>query len=161
TGGNFVAGSSGTLSLAGAYTITGTLSGSGAGAIQFSGNLTTGAAGATLDFSTGVLHWIGGRIDGTAAGLTNAGILTFARGPSGDGLFGVVNNSGTIIQTGTGTVGVDISATVKNLAGGVYDFQGDGTLDTGPNARPATTFNLGTLRKSDGTGTSTVTGGAF
>lgn len=75
-----------------------------------------------------------------------------------------LTNVGTITQLGSANVGfqgytysgVPRDAVINNLAGGVYDLQGDGNLLRGAGGYTGIINNAGTFRKSGGTGTSTV-----
>src|SRR5262249_48138359 len=103
-------------------TYTGAYTGSGQGTVQLTNlNLNVGVTGATFNFPAGMFQWTGGEIFGGAAGLNNTGFITLA-GTATKTLSGVLNNAGTIPHTGTGNLAV---GTLNNLAGGVYDLQGD------------------------------------
>ena len=65
-----------------------------------------------------------------------------------------VSTAGTIAETGTGLV--QLEADDQQPGGGLIDLQSDGGID----GNAGTLNNAGTLRKSGGTGTSTVGTGA-
>jgi hypothetical protein len=65
---------------------------------------------------------------------------------------GMLNNAGTIIQSGTGNV--DLGVTLNNYANGRYDFQADSGIG---GLSPGGIFtNAGTVTKTAGTGTSRI-----
>src|SRR5262249_13846569 len=112
-------------------------------------------AGGTFDFSPGLFQWLAGRIDGGAAGLTNRGTITLA-GPSEMDLFGTLNNVGTMIHAGIGNLAIQIGATLTNQPGAGYELQADQSVTGG-----GTFINRGTLRKSGGAGTSSMSPHVF
>ena len=140
---------------------TGTYTGSGAGQIQLSGGaITIGSGGATFNFPSGLFQWTAGDIDYSGGGvLTNIGVITAA--PSSGAtvriVSGILDNKGTINQSGAGTFVLFGAGggEVENEAGAVYDFQSDGTpFVEGPGG--GTIVNAGTIEKTGGTGTTTV-----
>ena len=148
TGGTFTAGPGATLSLTDSHTFTGTYTGSGQGTVLLAGNgFGVGSSPAIFNFSGSLLQWQSGRINGGTAGLTNAGTMTLVPGGGNTIFLGRIDNAGTFIQSGV--VPLDIEGTtVTNLAGAVFDFQGDGTMFgivAGDHF-----INRGTLRKSVG-----------
>src|SRR5262249_33013328 len=66
---------------------------------------------------------------------------------------GVFDNRGTVVQNGTGNLGIWSGFTFINRAGALYDIQSDVSVVDAGGGTPAFT-NLGTLRKSAGSGTS-------
>ncbi len=85
--------------VAGDGTITGTMTGSGAGTVQLSQAVTIGTAGATLDFPGNLFQWAGGATTVSAGGtLTNQAGATLTIAASVR-LLGTLNNDGTIDQT--------------------------------------------------------------
>jgi hypothetical protein len=86
--------------------------------------------------------------------LTNSGILTIGSASTltVTGVHNLVNNK-SIIQTGTGTLALNNNATLNNTTKGTYDIQSNsGITQSGGGS----IVNAGTLKKSKGTGTSTI-----
>ena len=160
-GGIMNAAAGATLVLAGDFIhpsiMSGAFTGSGAGIVEFSGReLRSGAAGTTLNFTPGLFQWTAvGKSTMTGADLTNLGSITLA----GAGIEKISNtffNAGTILHVGIGNLDLDFGAIVTNQVGAVYDFQADqSVVDNG------TFINRGTLRKSGGTGTSSLSPHTF
>jgi hypothetical protein len=101
---------------------------------------------------TGTSQWTAGAMLGN---IINSGTLMLS---GADGLTGgsILNNAGTITQTGTGLFTLD-SSTLNNLAGAVYDFQGDGGWQGGFYAgHDGYVNNSGMIRKSAGAGTTSI-----
>ena len=125
----------------------------------FRSGLGLNVAGATFNFPAGLFQWLGGTLDGGAAGFNNTGFITLA-GADFKGLGGVLNNAGTIVHAGTGNLTlVTANGVLNNLPGGLYDLQGD--VNFSGNAFISTFNNAGTLRKSAGAGISTNIGVDF
>ena len=129
--------------------MSGTFTGSGAGIVRLRGiyNQPTGSTSATLNFPPGMLHWEGAD---EPIFVTNIGFMTVDGGLT----FYNFSNRGTMIITNTATPLTALS--IQNS--GLIDFQGDASLlpysQNGGNA--GLLVNSGTIRKSAGTGTSTV-----
>ena len=162
TGGGVFDAAAGTiLDLAGDFIhptiVSGAFTGSGAGIVRFRGReLRSGAAGTTFNFTPGLFQWTAvGQSTMTGADLTNLGSITLA----GAGIEQISNtffNAGTILHVGIGNLDLDFGAIVTNQVGAVYDFQADqSVVDSG------TFINRGTLRKSGGTGTSSMSPHVF
>src|SRR5579875_1434759 len=149
----------GNLVLGGPSTIDGTL------AIS-SGYLELASDGVVLQ---GATQWTGGGINLDGHTLTNTGTVTLTvNGGSSVPLFGnadftnfshsgqggMLANSGTIIQQGTGVLTMYDGVGLNNLPTGRYDFAGDGSIVLG-NFSPAIA-NTGTIIKTSGSGTSTI-----
>lgn len=121
------------------------------------GSLQTGGAPAQLAID-GLWNWTAGSVTsnmtvtiGPSATLAMSGsqAKTLAGGPT------VLTNNGTITLTGTENLYVENNAVLTNAAGGTFDLQADvGIVQAG--AGTSVVNNAGTLRKSAGTGTSTV-----
>ncbi len=163
TGATFTLSQGGAAVLDGFGTLTGTYTGSGQGTVGLDGGgLTIGNAGATFNFPAGLFQWTGGQIAGqtTQAVLANPAALTLA-GSGQKTLNGVVlNNTGTITQQDTGLLSITLA--LNNQAGAMYDIQSDGSF-VGPDGRRGHPVdnafnNLGTLKKSGGTGLSQILG---
>jgi RHS repeat-associated protein len=129
---------------------------------QIDGGSLTLATGAEIDAfgtmsitDTANFDWQGGTL--FTQGLTNAGVITIAPTTSVR-LAGLLTNNGTIIQAGDGTLTFDGSTEILNNPGALYDIQGDGGIASSGFTGGFAPFiqNNGTLRKSTGTGTSTV-----
>ena len=125
----------------------GTYSGTGGGAVQINGGqIQSAAPGATFNFSGNLFQWNGGAI---VAGqpFTNTGTMTLAGSgikQIGGNLF---HNAGTMIQTGTGNLQPSF---MTNDANATYDLRSDAAITGGQFE------NLGTFKKSAGTGTSVM-----
>jgi len=134
---------------------TGTYAGSGAGTIrQNSGTLNIATAGATFNFSGNTFQWTGGNINGPGV-LTNIGTFNISSANPKNLVSDTLRNSGTVNWTGTGSFNLSTSSVFNNLVNGVFDMQSDATLGTGFGST-GDFNNAGTLRKSAGTGTSTI-----
>jgi hypothetical protein len=177
TGGGSFAGTStlvGTVYLdSETYTLADGVSFGGSGALQLNGatvsvggvvtvaslNMAGGTLGGTGTLGAGSqVTWADGAVSGT---LTNAGTLTVTTGTSTKTLAGTLTNTGTVAVTGgsaifPGSNGV----TINNQAGAVFDFQANAGLESripdGPAASGLSFNNAGTLKKSAGTGTTTI-----
>ena len=153
----------GVLDLTGGQTITysGTLTGSGSGTVQLnSGTFVVGIGGVTLNFPGSMFQWTGGEIDGAGGLLTNQGTMNLA-GPNEKQIYadGTLDNFGTIIQTGAGDFGLhsdnQAPTTLNNEPAGLYLIESDAGVNNeglGDNI----ISNMGTIRKTAGTGTSTL-----
>ncbi len=167
-GGTYNAAAGATLDLTGGQnlTISGTLTDSGAKGgtvVLSSGDLAVDPVnGATFAFDPGVFQWTGGTISVPfqGAALTNTGDITLANNGlvtlNGDGTF---INAGTIEQTGPGDLnmqsfGINNLTTFINQAGATYNIQADSGISS--NSGGGTFINQGTLQKSSGSNTSTV-----
>jgi RHS repeat-associated protein len=146
TGGTFTVSPGAVLNLYAASTPTlgGAYSGSGGGEVRI-GGFSTAVPGATFTFPAGMLHWVGGAVSATATRpFVNAGTLTLSTAATKT-LSGQLDNQGAIVH-----VQGDLdSATVNNLPGAIYDFQGDALITTS-----SYFYNQGTLKKSGGAGVS-------
>ncbi len=167
TGGIFsVSGSSSTLVLGVTdkpLTLSGTYTGTGAGtvAIAADNSLIFGNTGATFNFPGSMLQWTAGGIEDISGGdLTNLGTITFAG--TAAKFFGkgsTLENKGTIIQTGTGDLELsnsnpDFPTTLQNDAGALYEIEGDSSIVT--NGQMVAIDNAGIIKKTGGSGTSTI-----
>ena len=142
----------------------------GAGALAFTGGTVnmnipfsptvpvTLSGGAVLnltgDNSFAVLDWFGGTLGGSGTTTIAAGgTLTM----SGSGIKILANrtlsNSGTIVQTGSGSLYANGGTNIlNNQLGATYDLQGDAGMTY--SAGPGTFNNAGLFKKSAGSGTS-------
>lgn len=141
--------------------------GTGTGTVRLSGGLMDGTQRSyvqdpqpcTLAFTGNVFQWTGGTMGGYQNGdiFNNTGVVNIA-GSAAKETDAVFTNKGTMIQTGT--VGLNIGdnnsgGSLTNTAGAVYDLRTDAGIGQG--GYPFN--NLGLLKKSAGTGTSTLTVG--
>ena len=170
TGATFDVAQGATINLTGGTsgnTFAGTYTGSGAGNIILaSGQINIGAGGATFDFPAGMFQWTGGVINLAGNTLTNDGTLTldtsanvalFGSGPGGSSPVGALINSGTIVQSGAGSLVLgEFSeiAQLNNEAGASYDFTNDGGIQD--SNVPGIVNNAGLIEKTAGAGTSTI-----
>ena len=157
SGGTFNASTGGVVEISGAYSMEGAFTGSGDSHVELTGSLTTNGTATTFSFPTGMFQWTGGVLGGGGGGLTNNGSITVAPTTSAR-LTGLLTNNGTIIQSGDGKLQFDGSTQLLNSATGVYDFQGNGDIERSDFGGGFGPFfqNNGTLRKSSGTGISTI-----
>ncbi|MGA3268671.1 MAG: hypothetical protein ABSE16_17855 [Verrucomicrobiota bacterium] len=123
-------------------------------------NLTlSGAMLLSTNTVTGNFNWSAGML---SAPLTIApnGLLTLVGGAT-HYLQNALTNAGTVVMTNSGSLvvsyssGVGYFGLIENLPGALWDIQNDQTIS--PNyLGPAYFQNAGTVRKSGGTGTTTV-----
>ena len=111
------------------------------------GNGAVSVAGSGSQFSGGTL----------SGNVTNAGTLTVS-GTATDFLCGTLTNTGTIAVTGAGLIYAYAHDTsIINQAGATFDFQADASLSNAYGLYTGVSFtNSGTLQKSAGTGTSSI-----
>jgi len=132
--------------LTGSYVVNGVL------------NTSAGTVAATLLVAGGVFNWSGGTIGGPLTVASN-GVFNIS-GSSAKFIRNAVTNGGTTTWSGTGTLEVDYSTGnnwfghLENLPGALWDIQTDEPLRSGFGSESLR--NTGTLRKSAGTGTSTL-----
>ncbi len=143
---------------------SGTLTGSGGGTVQVGdGRLYVGSGGLTLNFAGSMFQWTSGQMDVGNGNVTNLGTMTIS-GPVDFYNDGVLDNFGTIIQTGTGNLQLatdgTFPTTLKNEAGAHYLLEGNGGLtefsDSGSVSGQTALYNAGIIRKTAGTGTSFI-----
>ena len=95
------------------------------------GRLYVGNGGLTLNFAGSMFQWTSGQMDLGNGNLTNLGTMTIT-GPVDFYNDGILDNFGTIIQTGDGNLqlGTDgtFPSTLMNEAGADYLLEGDGGL---------------------------------
>ena len=119
-------------------TMTGTYTGSGGGTVGLAGGaIAIGAGGATFDFPSGMFQWSAGSIDGPGVLAVSAGSAMTIAGNGEQVLSAaVLNNSGTIVDSGNNTLFFENSSTVNNLSGGAVDVTSTADLDnySGTNA---------------------------
>ena len=111
-----------------------------------------GGNGTTLNL--GSFLWTNGYISGTG-GLTNQSSQFTISGNGGQELNGTLTNSGTITETTSGVLTMyGNGATLNNLAGAVYNLQGNAQIQQGYSY--STINNAGLFLKSSGTGTAYI-----
>jgi hypothetical protein len=105
----------------------------------------------------GTLNWTGGMMAGN--GITKVqtnGVLTIS-GPTEKQLNRRLDNFGTVTWTGERITGDNYPA-FNNQAGALFDIQTDNTIFASYSATVGALNNLGTVRKSAGTGATTFYG---
>lgn len=130
---------------------SGPYTGSGAGAFQVKGNyFNTVAPGATFNFAGDLFQWSGGTI-GSGPGLVNNGTMNLV-GSAAKQIDGqAFHNAGLMTQSGTGNLQFGTNSFMFNDANGTYDIRSDAGFNPGGRFD-----NLGTFKKSAGTGTSSI-----
>ncbi len=144
------------VSANGTNIFTGTYTGSGAGNVVLSqGNINSNnMTPLILDFPGSFFQWTGGTIGGYQGGdlVTNNGVINVVANNTPTTLATFTNN-GTMIETGTGEFDIgnyNSGGSFTNASGAVYDLASDAGI--GETGYPFT--NVGLLKKSAGTGTS-------
>ena len=137
---------------------TGTYTGSGAGTIALnSGRFAAGIGGATIDFPGTMFQWTGGIMDVGLGDLTSRGTINVA-GPNDKFLTngGTLDDFGTIVQSGAGAIRPEgLATTLKIEPAASYLIESDSGADQ-TNIGLAAIDNAGTIKKTAGTGTSTI-----
>jgi RHS repeat-associated protein len=166
----FNVGQGAVVDLTGGNTVTygGTLTGSGAGTVQLSGGTFypaagsgggPGGAGVTLNFPGSMFQWTGGAMELSVGDVTNEGTINLS-GSNQTQIYadGTLYDEGTIIQTGAGDFGLhsdNITPTTLWIEpGGSYVLESDAGINDLYNTNAI--VNEGTIQKTDGTGTSTI-----
>ena len=139
----------------------GILTGSGSGTVEFNGNgIYPVLGGVTLDFPGNLFQWTNGGFFAALGDVTNLGTVNLV-GPNDKGMYedSTFYNYGKIVQTGTGNIDLhsdSVTPTVlMNEAGATYLIESDGGIDN-YNGGTTALVNDGTIRKTAGTGTSTL-----
>ncbi len=152
--GNFTVGAGAALNVTGGQSPSwaGLMTGQGAGAVMLDSGVVN-LNSAQLDFPGGLFQWTGGTLSGAASNLSvinlsGASTSTLQRNTQ-------IFNSGLVRHTGLGGLDLRLSSVFANLPGGMYDFENDGGVFT-DDSTPQNFYNYGTLRKSAGTNTSTI-----
>ena len=146
------------INLNGGETISGTVTGSGGGSISLNGSINIGLGGMTLNFPGNMFQWTAGAMYAALGNVTNQGTIILD-GSSDLGFFedATFYNYGTMIQTGSGNLDLhsdDISpTTLINETGAYYLFDSNSGIDNYYGGQVAVA-NMGTIRKTAGTGTS-------
>jgi uncharacterized repeat protein (TIGR03803 family) len=162
TGGTFNVSNGATLNLTGGAKVayTGAYTGTGLGTVALSaGTLIVGTGGASFNMAGNLFQWTGGTIDVTQGTFTNEGTITYA-GAHNVVLAGVgtmINNQ-QFIQTSTGKLMLENGTVLENATTGTYLIESNGGVGE---SGGGILVNVGTLEKSQGTGTSTIASSAL
>jgi hypothetical protein len=157
---NVGAGANVDLTSNGSLTYSGLLTGSGAGAVHFSGGgtINVGLGGLTLNFAGSMFQWTGGILNTRFGNVTNLGTMNLSS--TGGKIIsndGTLDNFGTIIQSGTNlslhSDNVVGPTTLLIEPGAAYLLQSDTGIDNQAGGFTAL-INHGLIRKTAGTGTS-------
>jgi hypothetical protein len=146
--GSSITGAGRLVMAAGNFSITGVLTGD---SLQFTGGAMLGGGGTV----NGTLHWTASTMRGGTLNIGAPGrlLLEGADAKALDLGF-TLNNAGTIIWSGPGTLQINNGADILNS--GLFDIQGDFTADyLNSGTRPAI-HNTGTVRKSAGVGSAVL-----
>jgi hypothetical protein len=123
------------------------------------GTYAVAPGGATFNLPASMLQWTGGTIDVSNGDFTNAGQLTL--NTTFVGVTPTLSGPGRLINTGTITESnadlvLDNGTTLDNAAHGTCFLQANHSILPGTHGGPDTFLNAGLLRKSTGTGTSSI-----
>jgi RHS repeat-associated protein/uncharacterized repeat protein (TIGR01451 family) len=161
-GGTIVVAQGAVLDLTGGQTVTyaGTFTGSGQGTVALAdGTLNVGLGGATFNFPGAMFQWTGGSMELSAGDVTNLGTINLS-GSEETQIYadGTLYDYGTIVQTGTGNFGLHSDnitpTTLKIEPGGSYLLESDAGIN---NLFYTNVIdNAGTIKKTGGSGTSTL-----
>jgi hypothetical protein len=156
-----VGGSSGTQRLTNSTTANMlTLNGPGLiaadGVLGMTAGTVTGPGELTVQ---GRFLWNGGTLSGLGRTVVSANGSLEIGGAAAKTLSGrALVNSGRITWTGTGNIAFGVGV-ITNEVTGVFELQNNESIsDSDGTGTPADLYNFGTVRKTTGTGTSTVTG---
>jgi uncharacterized repeat protein (TIGR03803 family) len=119
------------------------------------GSGTFGSSGA-VTISGSASQWTAGQIVVGSGGFTNNGTLT-ADATGGNLVLtgaGTLSNTGTITEAGTNSLVLENGATLSNGAGATFDLTNNASISQ---SGGGTFTSAGTLEKTGGTGTSTIT----
>jgi len=139
--------------------VSGSLTGSGAGTVQFVGGLDVGLdiglGGLTLNFPGSMFQWASGTITTLSGNMTNLGTVHIVGGVLflGDG---VLDNFGTIVQNSGGLEMHSDNVTPTTLLiekGASYVIASNSYISSN---QDDAIINAGTISKTAGTGTSTI-----
>jgi flagellar hook assembly protein FlgD len=100
----------------------------------------------------GPLNWSGGIITGNGS-ITAANSLNISEDAIKTLESTTLFNQGTATWTGSGTIALNNNAILENQPGGIFDIQTDATMS---GANPGSFNNSGTVTKSAGAGTATL-----
>jgi RHS repeat-associated protein len=141
-------------------TYGGTLTGSGDGSVQLSGGIAYIAlGGVTLNFPGSMFQWTGGFINSALGDLTNLGTMNLA-GSDQKSFYagGTLDNHGTITQIGSGDLDLPndgpSTTTLTLEPGALYQIEADSGITT--TGGSSAVDNAGTIRKTAGSGASTI-----
>jgi hypothetical protein len=133
-------------------TWAGVVGGSGAGSVSLNSGYVLASPSLTLNLPDGLFQWTGGTLYGNT---TNSTAITVA-GAGSAVLHGVLYNYGLLHHTNTATLHIAYNSAFENQAGGTYNLEGDGVIYSDGYGY---FDNYGLLRKSGGTGTSSINSG--
>ena len=160
-GGNFNVAAGAVVNLTNLNTITtmsGTFTGTGAGKVQLAGGSVVAAGGGpglTFNFPSGQFSWLGGTIHTNGLNVNINGAATISGANDVNVVGGAtLHIKGTLNHAGTGTLRVGGGAVLSVDVGAALNIQGD--ADIGFQGSPATLSVAGTLRKTLGTGLSSI-----
>jgi len=156
TGGTLTVASGTNLNLTGTHIFSGSYSGSVDGSVNL-GTLQIAASGTTFNFTGGGFKWANGNIIGPGA-LTNIGLFSISGSSFKDFSSGaIINNSGTVIWNGAGTIRGGTGSVFNNLINGSFDIQVDAIFSGNAlGGTPTAINNAGVFRKRAGAGTTTL-----
>ncbi len=161
----FNVGAGTTVDLTGGQTVNygGVLSGTGAGTVVLSsGAFYPTAGGVTPSFPGSMFQWTGGGMELSVGDVTNRGTINLS-GPNEKEIYGdgTLFDYGSIVQTGTGNFtlhGDGVTLTTLSIeAGGSYLFESDAGIDIPEFTDETQIINDGTIEKTAGAGTTTLT----
>ncbi|HOC54034.1 MAG TPA: Ig-like domain-containing protein [Verrucomicrobiota bacterium] len=109
---------------------------------------------------TGTMSWTGGTLAGDMT-IAPGGVLTLSGNADKTMNGAVLRNGGTVIWSGAGNLVMNNGSDIENLAGGLFDVQTDATMYWPGNGYAPTFNNAGTFRKSNSTGTTTISSVSF
>ena len=122
---------------------------------EHNGGLLSGSGNFTV---SDTYDWVSNNMGGSGTtSMPSAGILTISGSASGRTLNDrTFNQSGTTIFDATNTISAGSGAVFNNEAGALFDMKSNALFDWTGSGGVAQLNNLGTLRKSAATGTSTI-----
>jgi hypothetical protein len=147
-----------------------TLTFSNGGVANFSGtglvspavvNLNNGTLDGTSTVTVNAaMNWTAGTMSGSGRTIIPMGATLTIANPSGVGAglnTRTLENGGTVLWTGTGSIAMNLGAVITNRAGALFHVQNAASFVA--NAGVGRIDNAGTLRKSGNTGTTTIGAG--
>jgi hypothetical protein len=104
-------------------TWAGTVTGSGTSTVSLNSGTLYTSPSLTLNLPDGLLQWTGGWFLGMTI---NSNVVTISG--TNTASTGWFYNAGQMRHTGTAKLGIESNTHFQNLAGGTYDFTGDGNI---------------------------------
>ena len=150
---------------------------SGSGLYRLNGGQITATAALTVEnldlisaFSTltgtgattigNLMNWTAGTMTGNGKTILQPGAMLNLAVPSAVALSGrTLENGGTVLFTGAGSLGISGNAVITNRAGGLFRIENENGGGLGGGIAAGRFDNAGTFRKSAGTGKSAVSTG--